>query len=251
MFKSKRDLLSHSLSRCSYGNKTMPLKFDLNLDYKEINGSQTQVYKNINSSEFPGNSSKVNDLKAIFDDNKTLDLLVKSSQKGLLNKAMDIITKRKEDSQNNPQEKKEHVFGTVEKANDLFVIELTTKMINEEIERLKQLEIEKKQTIKNLEKAKENEFLKFRENLERIKKITQQTNDQATEVTQKKMYYIKEIKTQSQIQAILKNETKKLEDLADSYSELQEFLTVISPDYFREKKIKTWFSKQHFSKKSN
>ena len=64
------------------------------------------------------------------------------------------------------------------------------------------------------------------------------TIEQSNEVALNKTILIKEIKQKSQIQGILKHDTKKLEDLASYYTELKKFVCVVSPEYFKEKKTK-------------
>ncbi len=169
---------------------------------------------------------------------KILDRIVQTSQKGLLGKALTVVQKRQEESENMPKDRRETIFETVEKANSIYVIDLTTRMINDEIERLKQFEADKKAAIATVERNKEAEFVRFRENFERVKRVTEQTVDQANKVAKKKTALIKEIKAKGQVQGLLKHDTKKLEDLASYYTELKRFLTVVSPDYFKEKKMR-------------
>lgn len=175
---------------------------------------------------------------------KVLDNIVKSSQKGYFSKALGIISKRKKEEENCQVEKKESIFSTVEKANEIYLIEVTTKMIHEEIERLKKCEIEKTLSIKNIEKGKESEFAKFRENFEKVKRMTDLTIEQSAEISHKKSLLTKEIKSKSQIQGILKHDTKKLEELTLYYSKLKNFIYSVSPDWFKEKKTKEVFGKK-------
>ncbi|MCC6271329.1 MAG: hypothetical protein IT190_08635 [Microbacteriaceae bacterium] len=240
---SKRQLASNfnisSNTDINFGQRKI-MKSHTRTNLKEENSDIEQLTKIKAKTKL---ESLLTSMNPATKSSKYLDSIVKSPDKGVLFQALSILNKRKEDQENNPIEKKDTVFNTVEKVNDIYIIDLTTKMINEEIERLKKLEIEKKQKIKNIEKSKELEFIKFRENFEKIKKITEMTIEQSNDIAHRKTVLIKEIKNKSQIQGILKHDTKKLEDLASYYSELKKFLNLISPDYFREKKAKDMLTK--------
>lgn len=175
---------------------------------------------------------------------KILDKIVKSSQKGLLGQALAVVQRRKEEAQSLPPDKKVSIHDTVEKANSIYLTDLTTKIIHEEVARLQRLEVEKKTALKSVEKTKEAEFGRFRENFEQVKRNTELTIEQSNEVAKKKTALVKEIKQKSQFQGVLKHETKKLEDLAAYYGELKEFLEDVSPDYFKEKKNRDMWGNQ-------
>jgi hypothetical protein len=195
----------------------------------------------------PTKSKRPPQLYQIYGSSKSsqiLDSIVKSSQKGLLGQAMTIVQKRKEDSESVPPDTKTSVYDSVEKANSIYITDLTTRMIREEIERLQKLEIEKKTALKAVEKAKETDFSRFRENFEQVKRHTELTIDQSNEIIKKKTALVKEIKAKSQLQGIIKHDTKKLEDLTAYYSELKEFLIDLSPDYFKEKKARDMLDNQ-------
>lgn len=169
---------------------------------------------------------------------KILDSIVKSSQKGLLGQAMGVVQKRIDDTESVPPDAKSSVYDTVEKANSIYITDLTTRIIREEIERLQKMEVEKKSALRAVERNKDTEFSRFRENFEQVKRHTELTIEQSNEITKKKTALVKEIKSKSLLQGLLKHDTKKLEDLTAYYSELKEFLMDVSPDYFKEKKAR-------------
>lgn len=242
--RPKRDLLGGYLL-IQASNKTLPPKSAL---------TEASAFGKTSCGNFPSSSADVPEtsqtrpktrmppqLYQIFGgikSSKILDRIVQTSQKGLLGKALTVVQKRHEESENIPKDRRETIFETVEKANSIYVIDLTTRMINDEIERLKQFEADKKAAIATIERNKEAEFVRFRENFERVKRVTEQTVEQANKVAKKKTALIKEIKAKGQVQGLLKHDTKKLEDLASYYTELKRFLTVVSPDYFKEKKLR-------------
>lgn len=165
----------------------------------------------------------------------------KKEQIQLLNKAVSIANQKKHSQIETEKEHKDSINTAVAKSEEIYMIDLTTKMINEEIKKLKEMEVQQINEMKKVEKDKKLEHLKFRENFEIEKKLTETVLEKSTTITWKKQQLTKEIKLKGQIQSELKHETKKLEETVLYYSDLKRFLNEISPEFYKDKKSQVMF----------
>jgi hypothetical protein len=161
----------------------------------------------------------------------------KREQLKLMNEALEILKPKNTGLKLQEAEGRVAIVKLVERADTIFNIDLKIKLIEEETDKLRQLSAQKAQEVTHAHALKELEYVRYRENFERRKRTAEQTMEKCTSLTAKKLNLVKEIKNKAQIQGILKNENKKLEDLANYFSELKHFLDEISPDFFKEKKI--------------
>lgn len=148
---------------------------------------------------------------------------------------MDHIKKSKQSNNLNEVKKYEPVSKIVEKADENFLIDLKIRMINQEISKLKNLELQNTEAVKKQEKLKQTQYEKFKEDYDKQKKIIGKVYRESAQLELRKQEILKEIKNKSMIQSTLKYETKKLEETALYYSELRDFIDQICPKQIKEK----------------
>jgi hypothetical protein len=172
-------------------------------------------------------------------DFKIIDIyeILKSKDKNVITKAMDIIKNRRDERETNSCEKNEPVNIIVKKSKEIYMIELTTTMVNQEIEKLKNLEIEMANTIQKKEKDLEIKNHEARKNFEDKKKEMEVELERANIISNEKAQFLREIKAKNQNLSSLINENKKLYDMVDNYKELKLFIDHLSPEYHKEKNI--------------
>jgi hypothetical protein len=151
-------------------------------------------------------------------------------------KALRIIESRKEERMG-LLEKKETVRKIVEKTKDVYLIEVTTKMINQEIEKLKALEAEMNTAVRKREREAEAKKLEARRNLEESKKAMENEFEQLKVISNKKSQFLRDIKARMQALGSLNHENKKLAELSSNYKEIGLFLYSLSPQTFIDKQL--------------
>jgi len=164
-----------------------------------------------------------------------LNEIFKDKDKTLMIKAMEIVRNRKEERENNLNEKREPVNVIVQKTKEIYLIELTTAMINQEIQKLHVCEIEMESSIRKKEKELELKNTDARKNFDDKKKEMEVEVERANLISNEKTQLLREIKSKTLILSSLINENKKLDDLVANYKELKTFLDTLSPDFFKEK----------------
>lgn len=190
----------------------------------------------------PSNKHNHQSFHKVESENKMLELntevlneIFKDKDKSLMVKAMEIVRNRKEERENNLNEKREPVNVIVQKTKEIYLIELTTSMINQEIQKLKILEIEMASSIKKKEKELDLKNAEARKNFDDKKKEMEIEVERANMISNEKAQLLREIKSKTLILSSLINENKKLDDLVANYKELKIFLDTLSPDFFKDK----------------
>ena len=219
------------------------------LEYKTEQKNESLIQKHflpkkINQKEKKGFFLKTrkNPEVSLFNNSK---YLVKEKGESLLKTALAIIESRNENrAESNPFRVSKPVTVQVDFSQEVYLMAFRTKIIESEIERLKQEDIFNENRVLDSKKKKVIKFLKHRAMYEARQKLVDEANQQMKEISYKKMHIDKELHLKMAVLNSLKNENKKTEERIDYYIFLQTFLDDISPAFYKEKLARERYFKE-------
>lgn len=219
------------------------------LEYKSEQTNESLIQKpflpkKINQKEKKGFFLKTskNPEVSLFNNSK---YFVKEKGESLLKTALAIIESRNENkAEYNPFRVSKPVTAQVNCSHEVYLMAVRTKIIETEIERLKQEDILNENRVLDSQKKKVKKFSKHRAMYEARQKLMDEANQQVKDISYKKMHIDKELHLKMAVLNSLKNENKKTEERIGYYSVLRTFLDDISPAFYKEKLAKERFFKQ-------
>lgn len=159
-------------------------------------------------------------------------------EKLLITQAADIISGRKKERENlkNQSRKKVTMSDVVDQKKEIFLVTMTTQIVNKERVKLIDQSNEKNQALEESEKMLLLDGESFKKFGDQTKQQTQDKANQASEESQLRANKVKEIKLLQQALTTLRADNNKMDESACTYKDLKKFLENLTPRDFQEEK---------------
>lgn len=159
-------------------------------------------------------------------------------EKLLITQASDIISSRKKERENlkNQSRKKETMSDVVDQKKEIFLVTMTTQIVNKERLKLIDQSNEKNAALEESEKMLLLDGESFKKFGDQTKQQTQDKANQASEESQLRANKVKEIKLLQQALTTLRADNNKMDESACTYKDLKKFLENLTPKDFQDEK---------------
>lgn len=160
-------------------------------------------------------------------------------EKLLITNASEIISSRRKERENlkNQSRKKETMSDVVDQKKEIFLVTMTTQIVNKERLKLIEQSNEKNLALEESEKMLIIDGENFKRFGDTTKQETQKKADQATSESLLRASKVKEIKHLQQQLTTLRADNNKMDENASTYKDLKKFLESQTPDDFMKQKM--------------